>query len=42
MSNWLAWAHSSQMRGWDNDVLGYLASALVLVTFCMKSMRPCG
>jgi hypothetical protein len=39
MQNWLAWAHSSQMHGWDQDVLGYAASALVLATFCMKSMR---
>jgi hypothetical protein len=40
MEHWLAWAHSSHLSGgWDRDMSGYLASALVLATFCMKSMR---
>ncbi len=38
MHNWLTWAHSSQLHGWDQDISGYFASALVLATFCMKSM----
>ena len=32
----LAWAHSSRL----GDIIGYLASALVLATFSMRSMRP--
>lgn len=37
--HWLGWAHSSHLHGWDSDIMGYVASALVLATFCMKSMR---
>ena len=40
MNYWLEWAHSSHLHGWDRDLMGYLASALVLATFCMKSIRP--
>ena len=39
MQHWMAWAHSSHLNGWDPDLSGYAASALVLATFCMKSMR---
>jgi len=39
MQQWMAWAHSSHLHGWDHDLSGYAASALVLATFCMKSMR---
>ena len=39
MHHWMDWAHSSHLQGWDSDITGYLASALVLTTFCMKSMR---
>jgi hypothetical protein len=35
----LGWAHSSHIHGWGNDIIGYLASALVLATFSMKSLR---
>lgn len=39
VDHWLGWAHSSHLRGWDSDITGYIASALVLATFSMKSMR---
>jgi hypothetical protein len=40
MDHLLAWAHSPNSQGWDGDMIGYLASSMVLATFCMKSMRP--
>ena len=36
MDHALAWALSSHL----GDIIGYLASALVLATFSMRSMRP--
>jgi len=39
VDHWLGWAHSSHMHGWDRDLTGYVASVLVLITFCMKSIR---
>ncbi len=36
MDHALAWALSSH----PGDIIGYLASALVLATFSMRSMRP--
>jgi hypothetical protein len=36
MDHALAWAHSSHC----GDIIGYVASALVLATFSMRSMRP--
>ena len=39
MHDILAWAHSSHLHGWGDDIIGYIASALVLATFSMKSMR---
>jgi hypothetical protein len=39
MQQILVWAHSSHMHGWGDDVIGYIASALVLATFSMKSLR---
>ena len=35
----LAWMHTSPPHMWDADSIGYLASALVLITFSMRSMR---
>jgi hypothetical protein len=35
----LAWAHSPHLHGWNDDVIGYIASALVLATFSMRSMQ---
>ena len=40
MEPWLHWVHSSHLKSWDTDIIGYVASALVLATFSMKSMRP--
>jgi hypothetical protein len=40
LETWLHWVHSSHLKGWDTDIIGYVASALVLATFSMKSMRP--
>jgi hypothetical protein len=36
MDHALTWAHSSRL----GDIIGYVASALVLATFSMRSMRP--
>jgi hypothetical protein len=36
MHHWTAWLH---VAGWNRDLDGYVASALVLATFSMKSMR---
>ncbi|HEX4366150.1 MAG TPA: hypothetical protein VH023_04940 [Rhodopila sp.] len=36
MHHWVAWLH---VAGWNRDLDGYVASALVLATFSMKSMR---
>lgn len=36
MDHLTAWLHAS---GWNRDLDGYVASALVLVTFSMRSMR---
>ncbi len=38
MQQVLAWAHSCYTHGWGTDVIGYIASALVLATFSMKSL----
>jgi hypothetical protein len=38
MQQVLAWAHSCYTHGWRTDVIGYIASALVLATFSIKSM----
>jgi hypothetical protein len=40
MGNCLAWAHSYHIRGWNSDIVGYIASSMVFTTFCMQSMRP--
>lgn len=40
MEHCLEWAHLSHLHGWNSEITGYLASALVLATFCTKSMRP--
>lgn len=37
--DWLSWAHPWQVHAWNTSIVGYLASSLVLATFCMKSMR---
>jgi hypothetical protein len=37
---WLMWIRSSWPPGWNGDLIGYVASGLVLLTFTMKSMRP--
>jgi len=39
MEHLLRWPHVAHLLAWERDGLGYLASALVLATFCMKSMR---
>lgn len=39
MEHWLGWIHSSHLHGWGSDAMGYQASVLVLLTFCMKSIR---
>ena len=39
MEHVLAWAHSLHLHGWDDDIIGYIASALVLATFSMRSMQ---
>jgi hypothetical protein len=40
LESWLHWVHSSHLHGWNTDITGYVASALVLATFSMRSMRP--
>jgi hypothetical protein len=35
----LVWTHTSPPHMWDADSIGYLASALVLITFSVRSMR---
>ena len=39
MEHVLAWMHSPHLDGWNDDVVGYIASALVLATFSMRSMQ---
>jgi hypothetical protein len=39
-SHALGWMNDCHFLGWNRDACGYLASALVLATFSMKSMRP--
>jgi hypothetical protein len=39
MQQVLVWLHSSNMHGWADDIIGYIASTLVLATFSMKSLR---
>jgi hypothetical protein len=34
-----AWAHHVHLTAWDKELSGYIASALVLTSFCMRSMR---
>ncbi len=36
---WLTWIGSWHLSAWDKEVSGYVASSLVLFTFCMRSMR---
>lgn len=38
MEQVLAWLHSFRPHGWDTEAIGYVASALVLVTFSVRSM----
>lgn len=37
--HWFSWAAGISLSGAERDALGYTASALVLLTFCMSSMR---
>jgi hypothetical protein len=39
MYNILGWMHVAQFGAWGKDIIGYVASGLVLATFSMKSMR---
>jgi hypothetical protein len=39
MNHWIAWLHNCHCSGWDQELVGYMASALVLATFSMTSMR---
>ena len=40
MPHALGWMNDCHFLDWNRDAYGYLASALVLATFSMKSMRP--
>ncbi|HUB13459.1 MAG TPA: hypothetical protein VMB34_16035 [Acetobacteraceae bacterium] len=40
MQQMVLWLHAWHPPGLERDSLGYVASALVLATFCMRSMRP--
>jgi CRP/FNR family cyclic AMP-dependent transcriptional regulator len=39
MEHMLAWMHSPHFHGWNDDIVGYIASAVVLATFSMRSMQ---
>ena len=36
---WSAWTRHIRLTAWDKELSGYIASALVLTSFCMRSMR---
>jgi len=36
---WSAWTQRVHLTSWDKELSGYVASALVLTSFCMRSMR---
>jgi hypothetical protein len=40
VNHWIAWIQNCHYSGWDRELFGYMASALVLATFSMTSMRP--